>query len=141
MIKRDHGAKCISCGTGIVGREGQQFCNTKCLYKYNDTIRLIRRVFINDIKRAMAKNRIILSKLLKKKTYTKIDRQLLVSTGFDFVYSTHTHTTKSGVTYRFYFDYGYTDLGDGYLIVVKKKFDIPEEMKGSLLKSLIQKEK
>jgi len=50
-----------------------------------------------------------------------VSRNELLTAGFDFIYHTHTYTTKRGHVYYFCYDYGYLELEENKLVLVKWK--------------------
>ncbi|MCB0792144.1 MAG: hypothetical protein H6595_12385 [Flavobacteriales bacterium] len=112
---------CLQCGERLVGRTDKRFCSDACrnLYHYhanNAPINFVRNV-VNILKR----NRRILSELNSGDAGTrKVHREKLVERGYNFMYHTHTHTTKVGNTYVFCFEHGFQELGENWFLLVRR---------------------
>jgi hypothetical protein len=52
---------------------------------------------------------------------TKTTKQNLLIKGFQFKYLTHTYTNKKGNTYTFCYDYGFLELDQDWLLLVRLK--------------------
>ena len=77
---------------------------------------------IRNINNILRKNRRILTELNPDQK-SKLQKDKMLSKGFDFNYYTNTYTTKTGSIYYFCYEQGYLSIGnDYYALVVKKEF-------------------
>lgn len=115
--------KCLECSKTIYGRRDKKFCDDSCRNNYNNhqnsnVINIVRRV-----NRVLKKNRQILedvSGLNENKRTHKTHREILLKKGYNFDYITNIYTTKEGKVYHYVYNYGYMDLGNQFILVVKK---------------------
>jgi hypothetical protein len=56
-----------------------------------------------------------------KEDTANVNKEKLLSLGFQFKYLTHVYTTKNGKKYFFCYDYGYLPLDNDWFLIVKKK--------------------
>jgi len=99
-------ATCKECGKPLVGRIDKKFCDDQCRYLYNNKVKRQHEAAIQNINRSLRKNRSIL-KSLNPIGKTTVRRSLLINTGFDFNFFTHTYRSKNGMLYYFCYEYGY----------------------------------
>lgn len=113
---------CLNCGKTIQGRSDKKFCDDFCRNNYNNQLKSTSNNYIRNINNALKKNRNILDTILSEQEATvKTSRQNLLNKGFQFKYSTHSYTNKKGNTYAFCYDYGYLELEEGWILVVRIK--------------------
>lgn len=113
---------CLSCGKTIQGRIDKKFCDDYCRNSYNNQLKAVSNNLIKNINNALRKNRNILASILEKQGDTaKITKEKLVQAGFQFKYGTHSYTNKKGNVYGYCYDYGYLELDNDWLLVVKEK--------------------
>jgi len=115
---------CLECKEELLGRADQKFCSDYCRNAYNNSRRSEDRKHIKRINKILTKNRDLLLSLCpeKKASVIKLD---LAKKGFDFNYFTNIYRTKTGKTYFYCYDYGYTvfeDNADRLLIVKKEEY-------------------
>ncbi len=111
---------CEECGRPVFGRVDKKFCSDACRNAFNnkqnsDAVNLVRK-----INGTLRKNRRILSEMNpegKKKTH----RDEMLKRGFDFQYFTHAYHTKAGDEYHFCYEYGYLELDNGFILLVKRE--------------------
>ncbi len=114
--------ECSNCGSKIAGRSDKKFCSEQCRNEYNNLLNKDVNNYVRNINNVLRKNRRILSQLNPGEK-TKMHKDKMLSSGFDFNYYTNTYTTKSGSTYYFCYEQGYLSIGnDYYALVVKKEF-------------------
>jgi len=114
--------KCLECGDAMSGRADKKFCSDNCRSAYNNRLNSDATNFIRNINNILRKNRRILASL-NPGGKAKVQRDKLQDAGFKFSYFTNEYVTKSGNHYRFCYDQGYLDLGDGFFaLVVRQKY-------------------
>lgn len=115
--------QCLECQDPIFGRADKKFCSDACRNAYNNRMNKRKDAEVLRINGILKKNYQILNTLTLKEGKTVCKKEDLISKGYDFLYHTHTITYKNGSTYRFLYQYGYRDLEDGKILVVKKEED------------------
>tara|TARA_Y100000782_G_C10183376_1_gene265115 strand:- start:3865 stop:4101 length:237 start_codon:yes stop_codon:yes gene_type:complete len=76
---------------------------------------------MRNVNNTLRKNRKILEEITPEATgKTKVNRKKLTDVGFDFNYITSTYTTQNGNHYRFVYEYGYLELENNWLAVVRR---------------------
>lgn len=112
---------CQECGSPLSGRVDKRFCSDQCRNSYNNRKKTYSNTYTRKVNGTLKLNRRILENLLNGREKTRIHRQSLKKRGFDFQYFTNIYTTKKGHEYRFCYEYGYLELEEGWLAVVKRK--------------------
>ncbi len=128
---------CLYCGTILHGRADKKFCNDSCRSGYNNHRREEEVDEVKIIQNILKSNRKILNQVLEDGVETvKVKKDRLAEMGFNFKYHTHTlpWKNKEGNTYWFCFDYGYLDIGNRWMLIVR-------DMGESYLKKLTQTDK
>ncbi len=112
---------CLECGTRLMGRIDQKFCNDQCRNTYNNRLNKDESALIKNINNQLRKNRRILREL-NPDGKTKVKKQTLQAKGFSFKYFTNTYKTKEGKIYYFCYEYGYLPLdNDFYLLIISEE--------------------
>lgn len=75
---------------------------------------------MRNINNTLRKNRRILFALNPKQT-AKVSKTELLDQGFKFSYFTNEYVTQAGKVYKFCYEQGYLDLGNGKYALVKRK--------------------
>jgi predicted nucleic acid-binding Zn ribbon protein len=114
--------KCLECEHPIQGRKDKKFCSDACRNAYHNRTKADATQYIRTVNARLAKNRRILEEL-NTKGKTKKHRDQLLKLGFDFDYLTHFYVTRSGDRYHFCYEQGYLELGEGFLLLVKRDSD------------------
>lgn len=112
---------CLHCGEKIVGRTDKRFCSDPCrnMYHYHSNNAPIN--YVRNVVNALRRNRRILSELnTGVEGKTKVHRDKLVERGFNFVYHTNTHRTRTGNFYVFCFEQGYSEIGENWYLLVRR---------------------
>jgi hypothetical protein len=109
---------CPECGTNILGRIDKKFCSDMCRNTYNNKLKAENVNAIRNINNVLKKNRKILEELCPDEKF-KTQRSNLLKKGFDFTYQTHHRKTQAGSVYYFLYDYGYLELENDYILIVK----------------------
>ena len=113
--------KCLECGVNLAGRIGQKFCSISCKSTFHYKKSKLKEASIyNSIDNKLKYNRRIL-KHFNSFCKSKIEKEFLITEGFDFEYYTHTWTAKNGRFYNFCYEFGYHDLNDGKLLLITWK--------------------
>ena len=114
--------KCLSCGNLLQGRVDKKYCDDYCRNTYNNQQKAISNNLIRNINNALKKNRDVLQRLLPENGETiKTSRENLLKLGFQFKYITHTYTTKTGNVYGYCYEYGYLELENDWILIVRNK--------------------
>ena len=110
---------CPECRRPIHGRADKKFCSDACRNAYNNKQNSDSMNYMRKVNNALRKNRRILAEA-NPDGKRKIQRDKLVRKGFDFEFITNTYTTKAGDVYRFCYEHGYLDIGEGYFLLVER---------------------
>jgi hypothetical protein len=117
---------CRRCGKQLHGRSDKVFCDDYCRNAFNNTLNkkgggsLHVRSYINHLK----SNRNILERLIMGKNYPiKISKERLLLLGFQFQFHTHFSTEKDGQRTVYCLDYGYRELEESEILIVRDSFD------------------
>ena len=112
---------CLECGDPILGRSDKKFCGDQCRNAFNNRLNSDSNNLVRNINNQLRKNRRIMAEL-NPEGKTKVNKEQLLSLGFNFKFSTHTYTTQKGTTYYFCYDHGYLQLDDVvFVLVIDKK--------------------
>lgn len=115
---------CLACSKPLKGRIDKKFCDDYCRNNYNNQQKAkgSHSNLVRNINNALLKNRKVLESILPENEETaKANKDKLQRLGFQFKYSTHNYTTKTGKTYFYCYDYGYLPLDNDWFLIVKKK--------------------
>jgi len=110
--------KCKECEADLFGRSDKKFCNDGCRTNYYNRQHSQENNLIRRINSSLRKNRKVLLRLSNGDT-RKLYRSLLLSEGFDFRYFTSTFKTNDGELYKFCYEFGYLELDQDFILVVK----------------------
>jgi len=111
---------CLHCGYELHGRSDQKYCSDSCRNADHNQQNSSSSNFIRNINNTLRRNRKILEKLCPYDK-AKSTKNQLAQDGFNFNYHTNKYLTKKGLEYYFCYDYGYLELTDDEVIIVKKK--------------------
>jgi len=113
---------CLTCNKPLKGRADKKFCDHHCRNSYNNQLKSINNDDIRNISNTLSKNRQILENLLPATEETvKTTKEKLQRLGFNFKYVSQTYQDKTGKTYLYCYDYGYTPLENDCFLIVKRK--------------------
>ena len=113
---------CKNCDKTIRGRADKKFCDDYCRNSYNNQLKASTNNLIRNINNTLRKNRNILEDLLQAGPDTiTVNRNQLVAKGYEFKFSTHSYTNKKGNIYFFCYDFGYLELDDNWILLVRRK--------------------
>lgn len=110
---------CLDCGHPLQGRSDKKFCDDACRSNFNNRLKSTDYLLLKQINSILKRNRDILSKFNPDQK-AKVSKQKLSAAGFDFNYHTHYYQTKNGHQYIFCYEYGYLNLADEHLLIVKR---------------------
>ncbi len=112
--------QCLNCGYELLGRSDQKYCSDLCRNAYNNQLNSDSTNFIRNINNTLRRNRRILAKLCPY-SKSKSSKGQMTSEGFNFLYHTNVYHTKKGQQYVFCYDYGYLELSNEEVVIVKRK--------------------
>lgn len=113
---------CLHCRQPIkAGRSDKKFCDTGCKDAYYNAAKSQEHREVKKIDAVLKKNRRILKRIFNpQKGESLVRYDQLVKSGFDFTFYTHHVITKTRSNeFIFCYDYGYRELGNGFVKVVK----------------------
>jgi predicted nucleic acid-binding Zn ribbon protein len=122
MMTESSTRTCPECGDKITGRVDKKFCSDQCRNTYNNRLNSDASNLVRNINNTLRKNRRVLQELNKQSGKTMVNKDTLLTNGFNFSYHTHTYTTKKGAVYVFCYEQGYLFLEDKnmYLLVTQR---------------------
>ncbi|GAA4338042.1 hypothetical protein [Flaviaesturariibacter amylovorans] len=112
---------CRHCGHPLRGRSDKKFCNDYCRNAYNNARKGADAALVRRINAALLKNRRILEGLLRAGDVGKVAREELLLRGFQFRYATHRYVNKRGSTYSFCYEYGWLELPQERILLVRRR--------------------
>ena len=102
--------KCLECGKKLKGRLGKKFCNPNCKSAFHfRNLKLKEPSIYNRIENKLKLNRRILKQHYLSGNL-KLDKEILISEGYDFYYFTQTKKDKIGNTIFFIFEFSLHQL-------------------------------
>lgn len=113
---------CLECNEELLGRADQKFCSDYCRNAFNNKRRSADKKHVKGINKILAKNRDLLQQFYPGKNIL-LRKMDMVKKGFDFTYFTNIYTTKTGKTYYYCYEFGYTFIEEesGKVLIVKKE--------------------
>jgi hypothetical protein len=119
-MKKPEARYCLYCGEELKGRLDKKFCDDSCRSSYNNQINSDANALVKNINNALRRNRRIMESLIPEEGKLRISGRKLKEMGYDFLYHTHTITTRAGATYVFCYEYGYLPLDNDFFMLVKR---------------------
>jgi len=114
--------ECLECGDSFQGRTDAKFCSDSCRSAHHNKTNKEAREVVKNVNSILKRNRKILASLNRSGT-SRVKREELTKSGFNFNYLTNTYVTGKGKIYKFCYDQGYLDTeGDFLTLVVKKDY-------------------
>jgi hypothetical protein len=104
----------------IAGRTDKKFCDDSCRSSYHAKFSTAETALVKTINQTLKRNRKILHDL-NPDGKAKVNRQELISKGFDFQYFTSIYKTEKNACYYFCYEMGYLLLEREFVLLVKKK--------------------
>jgi len=121
MLTQTETRNCLACNKALKGRADKKFCDDYCRNGFNNQLKAGTNNRVRNINNTLRRNRRILEELLaEKEKMRKVNRDLFLQTGFHLKYITHTYTSAKGKVYHFCYEYGYMNLGNDWVLIVKK---------------------
>ncbi|NOR87968.1 MAG: hypothetical protein GQ527_10190 [Bacteroidales bacterium] len=111
---------CLNCSYELKGRSDQKFCSDMCRNAYNNQLNSNSTNFVRNINNTLRRNRRVLEKLCPYNK-SKATKGQLAAEGYNFNYHTNSYLTKKGQEYLFCYDYGFLELANNELVIVKKQ--------------------
>lgn len=111
---------CTECHSAIYGRIDKRFCDDACRNSYNNRLNREQHKLTQAINTILRKNRRILEELLGEEKMTKIERADLLNAGYNIKYQTHLVQNNKGKIYTFVYNYGFLELKNNYVLIVKQ---------------------
>lgn len=112
---------CQECGEKITGRQDKKFCNDSCRITFNNRLNGANNDhYVRTVINALRRNRRILMEL-NPTGKTRLTREKLQASGFNFTYFTSIYTTREGAQYKFCFDHGYLEMDKNSVLLVVRK--------------------
>lgn len=112
---------CLECQSEIYGRADKRFCDDGCRNNYNNRLNSESNNTTRNINGILRKNRRILEELLGQEKMIKVKLETLSNKGFNTKYLTHFLETNKGHRYKFIYEYGYLELENNQILIVKQK--------------------
>ncbi len=117
---------CYVCDDEMHGRKDQRFCSDYCRARYHNNLHKGGTAFMRSIQNVLRKNRNILMSFASQ-AQARVLKKTILDQGFRLDYHTHQWRTNEGKTYFFCYDYGFADLGNGNVELIK--MEIPMDQK------------
>jgi uncharacterized Zn ribbon protein len=114
--------KCLECGEEFVGRSDKKFCSDSCRNTYNNKLNSDENNIVRNTNNILRKNRRILKSIIPNGKVKTISKNRLLAEGYNTKHLTDFLKTKAGKVYFFCYEYGYTQLDENKVTVVKKDF-------------------
>ncbi len=109
---------CLECNQPLTGRADKKFCDDQCRSSYNNRLNSENTKLMRTINTTLRKNRQILAALCPDGK-NKTRKEKMLSRGYDTQYHTHTYKTKEGALYQFCYDFGWLQLDNDFVLIVK----------------------
>lgn len=111
---------CLECQQTLSGRADKKFCDDQCRSSYNNRLNSDTSKLVREINTSLRKNRQILIELCPDGK-NKVKNEKMISRGFNTQYHTHIYKTKEGSVYYFCYDYGWLQLENNFVLIVKNE--------------------
>ena len=119
-MQESRSRNCKSCGGIVVGRSDKIFCSSDCRTEYHNIQNRLKHKYFRQVNAILKRNyNILLS--LNESGKTKLKKETLEKSQFNFQYFTNTYVTKKGMIYVFVYDQGYLELSNNVIALVKKE--------------------
>lgn len=110
--------KCLDCGEILRGRSDKKFCSDQCRNNFNNNLNRESNNLVRNIHNLLRKNRRILAELYEIDK-RKIHKDALIVSGYNFNFFTHLVESDDGNVCRYCYEYGFSDMDDEYLMLLK----------------------
>lgn len=118
---------CNECQKTIRGRSDKRFCDDNCRNAYNNRKNSSQDNVLRMINRKLRRNRNILQEYLGEEKMIKVNKFKLLTEGFTLDFHTHTILTNKGQTYFFCYEYGFLEIENGLLLIVKNNKNLKQQ--------------
>lgn len=116
-IERKH---CEYCGKLVYGRSDKKFCDDNCRSSFNNERRVVDSKEMRNIINVLKLNRKILESIVAGGIEkVRVPKEKLIRLGYNFRYHTETNTNWKGDFYTYCFDYGFLQLENNWLLVLR----------------------
>jgi hypothetical protein len=112
---------CQECEQVLKGRTDKRFCNDSCRNAFNNRVNSKENNLMKKINNQLKRNRKILQMILGEEKMYKSNKAKLLAEGYALDYHTHRICTSKGNEYVFCYEFGYLDLGNDFILIVKSK--------------------
>lgn len=123
---------CLNCEKTVRGRSDKKFCSDGCRNGYHNQLKAGDNNLVRNINHALARNRRLLQEYAGIARATRVSKEKLIMDGFQYRYITHIETGKKGTRYFFCYDYGYRQVNDDVLQVIRKLPGGPKKVAGNI---------
>jgi hypothetical protein len=114
---------CLRCKRELKGRTDKKFCNDDCRSTYHNDKNYELDTTMRKITRILRQNRRILRELLKQTIEAVVEKDDLLSNGFQKDYHTQVKVNRDGHRIYYCFEYGYHMIHDNSIkIFYQDKF-------------------
>ncbi|MEO9966221.1 MAG: hypothetical protein ABJF11_10555 [Reichenbachiella sp.] len=110
---------CPECDRPVYGRTDKKYCSDACRNSANNKANSDVTNMVRNVNNKLRKNRRVLCSL-NDSGKSKMHRDKLLKSGFDFDFFTNTYVTKAGNEYKFCYDQGYMELEEGFVLLVDR---------------------
>ncbi len=103
--QKNNSTKCLECGKKLPGRIGQKYCNPNCkaAFHYRNSKLKEPSIYTKIVNQLKLNRRILKQHYLSGKL--KLDKEILISEGYDFFYFTQTGKDKNGKPFFVLFEF------------------------------------
>ncbi len=111
---------CLECKQPLTGRADKKFCDDQCRSTYNNRMNSNKSGLMRQINSILRKNRQVLAESCPEGK-SKIKKEKIISKGFNTKYHTHIYTTREGSVYHYCYDYGWLQLDNDFILIVRNE--------------------
>lgn len=111
---------CTYCQKKLSGRSDKKFCDDNCRNQFNNAKNQDDGKYIKFINQILKHNRKVLLQVLGDEEKIKVAKEKLRILHFEFKYFTHQYITQKGAVYHFCYEFGYLQLDEEKVLVVKR---------------------
>ncbi len=106
------------------GRLDKKFCDDYCRNTFNNQRNSDQNNLVRNINNTLRRNRRLLETLIPEGAEVKkVRKEHLVMLGFNFKYHTPYFRNQKGQVYCYSYEFGFLELEEEWVLVVKKKMD------------------
>lgn len=97
---------CMACGTYLSGRTDKRFCDDSCRTIHHNRLRQQEETSKRKTDSILRQNRKILLRVVNQQSDARLDKHILLSSGFRPDYLTRITAAPDGSTIRCYYEFG-----------------------------------